>query len=237
MQKAAKEKVLKFLIALASVLFLCAPSTASSTHVPALENRVELFLLGGENRTEQQAFGTANRVENYDSFWGVAIESPVAPKGAVAQAWRNLGAPTPTFSLVQRWKLWGKHRDTLTQLKKATPRQDVLLSDITSDRSLAGITKLMGELTAGGGKEIGLLRTRQGLVLRQGFVRGGKQYLDVQGASRVIAHSHPNGRIGLSADDRLQIFGDLGQKSTIILGPKGFWRRIADDLSIVGGNF
>ena len=79
MQKAAKEKVLKLIFAIASVLFLCAPSTASSTSTSGLENRVELFLLGGENRTEPPAFGTANRVENYDSFWGTALESPVAP--------------------------------------------------------------------------------------------------------------------------------------------------------------
>ena len=85
MQKAAKEKVLKLIFAIASVLFLCAPSTASSTSTSGLENRVELFLLGGENRTEPQAFGTANRVENYDSFWGTALESSVAPKGVAGR--------------------------------------------------------------------------------------------------------------------------------------------------------
>ena len=94
MQKAAKEKVLKLIFAIASVLFLCAPSTASSTSTSGLENRVELFLLGGENRTEPPAFGTANRVENYDSFWGTALESPVAPNSVVDKFRRtpnNLG--------------------------------------------------------------------------------------------------------------------------------------------------
>ena len=83
MQKAAKEKVLKLIFAIASVLFLCAPSTASSTPTPGLENRVELFLLGAENRTKPPAFDTANRVENYDSRWGTALESSVAPRSAV----------------------------------------------------------------------------------------------------------------------------------------------------------
>jgi len=78
MQKAAKEKSsLLWFIALA--VLTCVPSFASSVRDLPAENRVEIFLLEGQNRTGQQAFDTANRVENYDSAWGVALESPVAP--------------------------------------------------------------------------------------------------------------------------------------------------------------
>ena len=78
MRKAAKEKSSWFwFIALA--LLTCAPSFASSIDVEHGKTRVELFLLEGQNRTGQQTFDTANRVENYDSAWEVASESSVAP--------------------------------------------------------------------------------------------------------------------------------------------------------------
>ena len=78
MQKAAKEKSFILWI-VASVALFCAPSFASSVRELTAENRVEIFLLEGQNRVGQQAFETANRVENYDSRWGVALESLVAP--------------------------------------------------------------------------------------------------------------------------------------------------------------
>lgn len=78
MQKAAKEKTFILWI-VASVALFCAPSFASSVRDLPAENRVEIFLPEGQNRTVQQAFDTANRVENYDSAWGVASESSVAP--------------------------------------------------------------------------------------------------------------------------------------------------------------
>jgi len=49
MQNAAKEKTFLFSL-IAPVLLFCAPAIASSIDVSALENRVELFSLGGENR-------------------------------------------------------------------------------------------------------------------------------------------------------------------------------------------
>lgn len=46
----------------------------------------------------------------------------------------------------------------------------------------------MGELAVGGGREIGLLRTKDGLILRRGRVLNGREVLDVSGATRVIAY-------------------------------------------------
>lgn len=95
MQKAAKEKTFILWI-VASVALFCAPSFASSVRDLPAENRVEIFLPEGQNRTVQQAFDTANRVENYDSAWGVASESSVAPIkglakiGDLAQAERKI---------------------------------------------------------------------------------------------------------------------------------------------------
>jgi len=79
MQRAAKEKSFILWI-VASVALFCVPSFASSIDVEHGKNRVEIFLLEAQNGTGQQAFDTANRVENYDSLRGVASESSVAPK-------------------------------------------------------------------------------------------------------------------------------------------------------------
>ena len=79
MQKAAKEKMF-FLVLIASALFTCAPSIASSAHTSTLENRIELFLLEAQNCTGQHALDAAKHVENYDSLQAIALESSVAPK-------------------------------------------------------------------------------------------------------------------------------------------------------------
>lgn len=78
MQKAAKEKSW-WLWFIALAMLTSAPSFASSIDVLHGENRVEIFLLEGQNRTGQQTFHSAKHVENYDPSWGVALESSVAP--------------------------------------------------------------------------------------------------------------------------------------------------------------
>ncbi len=92
MHKAAKEKSFWFSL-IASALLICAPAIASSTDVLHAENRVELFLLDGQNGVGESPFETANHVEKYDSPWGVALESSVAP---------NSGLPILNPSFVPR---------------------------------------------------------------------------------------------------------------------------------------
>ncbi|TWT55522.1 hypothetical protein [Allorhodopirellula solitaria] len=86
--KAAKEKIL-FMLVIASALLVCAPAIASSTHHSTLENRAEIFLQSAQNRVERQAFESANRVENYDSLGGVALESSVAPNSVATGGWHK----------------------------------------------------------------------------------------------------------------------------------------------------
>jgi len=123
MQKAAKEKSFILWI-VASVALFCAPSFASSVRDLPAENRVEIFLLGGQNRTGQQAFDTANRVENYDSLRGVASESSVAPIRGVSHlhhAWpKYLGGPLKQ-DLVKLPK--AVHDSFHSGLDKILPRQ------------------------------------------------------------------------------------------------------------------
>ncbi len=101
MQTAAKEKTFLLIFAIASALFVCAPAIASSTHASTAENRVELFLLDGQNRVGQQAIDSANRVENYDSPWGVALESSVAPNPA-ASRFANLSSAERQVLITQK---------------------------------------------------------------------------------------------------------------------------------------
>jgi len=146
------------------------------------------------------------------------------------------GVQTPTLGFVDRWRLWWKHRKLLGQLKQG----DVLLDSVGVARTKSDVFGLMGELTASGGREVALLRTSGGLVLRRGYIMGGKEVLNFAGASRVIAHTHPDGRLGLSVLDYLNIFKPIqggGQRSTIVIGPSGAWRRYTSYQGILGGNF
>jgi hypothetical protein len=141
------------------------------------------------------------------------------------------GVQTPTASSFASFRLWWKYRGLLRILS----RSDVLLSSTKVGRGKTAVSRLMGELTSASRKEVGLLRTDRGRVLRLGVT--GR--LDVKGAVRVIAHTHTNGMIGLSADDYLSIFLNpvRRHRSTIIVGPSGLWRRYDSKQSILGGNF
>jgi hypothetical protein len=81
--KAAKEKTFFFLVLIASALFACAPSFASSTHASTAETRAELFLLESQNRVGQSPLGPANHVEIGTELRTTALESSVAPQGTV----------------------------------------------------------------------------------------------------------------------------------------------------------
>jgi hypothetical protein len=158
----------------------------------------------------------------------------------MAAAIQRGGVQTPTFGFADRWRLWWKHRELLGELRRQGSTGGVLLDTIDVARTKTDVFRLMGELTAGGGREIALLPTEAGLVLRQGFGRTGMQVLGITGASRVIAHTHPNGKLGLSGCDYLNIFkpfGDDGQLSTIVVSPSGAWRRYTSNQTILGGSF
>jgi len=78
MQKAAKEKSFILWI-VASVALFCVPSFASSVHDLPAENRVEIFLLEGQNGVEPSTLSPAIAPSYYDSASEAASESSVAP--------------------------------------------------------------------------------------------------------------------------------------------------------------
>jgi len=126
----------------------------------------------------------------------------------------------------------GSIGDSIARLKGG----EVLLASTAVSRTKAAVFGLMGELTAATGAEVALLRMSQGRVLRLGF--SDVKEVPAIGALRVIAHSHPSGKLGISGDDFRVAFLDpkRKQRSTIVVGPSGDWRRYTSDQKILGGN-
>jgi RHS repeat-associated protein len=141
-------------------------------------------------------------------------------------------ADTGRVGLFKSMKLWFKHRALISQLKQG---DDVSLSSIAVGHSKEAVFGLMGDLTAASSREIALLRTKAGTVLRMGSASA----VTRKGATLVIAHSHPNGKLGLSPEDYITVFLNqkYKQKSTIVVGPTGAWRRYSSSQEIQGGNF
>jgi len=79
---AAKRKTL-WLSLIASALVFCVPAVASSYSVLAPKTRAELKTTSGPNRVELVAVSLGTASSYYDRFGEVALESLVAPKGAV----------------------------------------------------------------------------------------------------------------------------------------------------------
>ncbi len=143
--------------------------------------------------------------------------------------------------LIGQLKLHFKHRALLQQLKKGV---DVPLSSVvTGARTRAKVFGLMGELTAAASREVALLRTRAGLILRMGPKRiaGKGGTVSAARATRVLAHSHTRGYLHISTGDYTAIFmlkrgfKQRPHKSTIVVGPTGGWRRYTSDQGILGG--
>ena len=164
----------------------------------------------------------------------------------VAHAIQRGGVQTPKVGLIDRWKLYFENRQLIAQLKKKGIEGDVLLDSLGIERTKAAVFKKIGDLTAGSGNEIALLRTQKGLVLRMGTPKE----VPLKGAIRILAHSHPDGRLGFSTADWTNVFvrkrglmkRELktefhSHKSTILIGPSGAWRRYSANQTILGGSF
>ncbi len=77
--------------------------------------------------------------------------------------------------------------------------------------------KRMAEIAAATGREVALLRTREGQrILRM----GDEGSVPMKGARRLIAHTHPKGILRFSRADRL-VLRVLRQRSSVLIGPSG----------------
>ena len=89
-------------------------------------------------------------------------------------------------------------------------------ADIAIPRGTTGIRRLMSDLTMNTGNEVALLRlTNGGRVLRMGGPRSVQLGRDVE---RVIAHTHPSGRLAFSGADIAALRSRL-QRSSVIIDP------------------
>jgi RHS repeat-associated protein len=90
-------------------------------------------------------------------------------------------------------------------------------NDIPVPTGTTGIRTIMSDLTASTGNEVALFRLFSGeRVIRMGGPRSVPVGSDV---SRIIAHTHPSGRLALSSAD-INAVQNLGGKSTVIIDPK-----------------
>ena len=101
-----------------------------------------------------------------------------------------------------------KYRKLIGKLNKG----DVRVSEATGAKSKEEIFGLMGRITAATEREVALLRVGKNLVFRMGPQKksGRPGTVSIKGANRVIAHTHPNGILGLSMADYLHIFVQKG---------------------------
>jgi hypothetical protein len=128
--------------------------------------------------------------------WGWAAPSRAAAPGTAARAVGGVGS------------LGEVDRVTLQRLK--------LGADIEIPAGTKGIRTMMSDLTRVSGNEVALLRMRSGRrVLRMG---GPKSVPLGRFVDRVIAHTHPGGRLKFSQADLLAL-RRLRQRSSVIIDP------------------
>jgi hypothetical protein len=97
---------------------------------------------------------------------------------------------TPKVAFFKGLRLRWLHRRLIRRLR----RGDVALEAIQIRKTKAGVYRLIAEITGATGTEVAFIRTEFGLVKRLGT----RAKVSMRGALRVIAHSHPTGRLGLS---------------------------------------
>jgi hypothetical protein len=119
------------------------------------------------------------------------------------------------FSLAERLDLRAKHQSLIKQLERG---QDVHMP------SGAASSKLLGEITAATGREVGLIRLEGKRWLRMGSADS----IDMSDASRVIAHTHPSGDLRFSgllggSDGDISMFRlyQPRQRSSGLIAPDG----------------
>jgi len=88
----------------------------------------------------------------------------------------------------------------------------------------------MAEITRMTEREVALLRVPGG---QRVLMIGGKNYVDVTEATRVIAHTHPSGVLEFSEDDIRTLLKKSGQKSSVVISPSGEGKRLAVPLEEV----
>jgi hypothetical protein len=108
-------------------------------------------------------------------------------------------------------------RFALGEVDKVTLARLKLGADIEIPAGTTGIRTMMSDLTLVSGNEVALLRTVGGRrILRMG---GPKSVPLDKYVDRVIAHTHPSGRLNFSQAD-IKALNKLEQRSSVIIDPR-----------------
>ncbi|MBM83313.1 MAG: hypothetical protein CMJ78_22355 [Planctomycetaceae bacterium] len=119
--------------------------------------------------------------------------------------------------------------DVLREVDSVVLERLRLGAEIEIPAGTRGIRKMMSDLSVVSGNEVGLLRMADG---RRLLVMGGPNAIRLpRNTARIIAHTHPRGRLSFSAAD-LRALNARGQTMSVIISP---WDDIAVILR-VGGN-
>jgi len=125
------------------------------------------------------------------------------------------------FSLSERLDLRARHQSLINFLERG---QDVVMP------SGSASSKLLGEITAATGREVGLIRVDGKRILRMGSVDG----IDMSDASRVISHTHPSGDLrfsgvlgGVDGDIPMFRLYQPRQLSSGLIAPDGTFTRLS----------
>jgi hypothetical protein len=147
---------------------------------------------------------------------GAGVRRAFAPRGG-----RYLDPKSVSdFTLAERLDLRTTHQSLINLLERG---RDVSMP------SGAASSKLMGEITAATGREVGLIRVGGKRVLRMGTI----DEIDMSDASRVIAHTHPSGDLRFSGvlgggDGDIPMFrlNQPKQRSSGLIAPDGTFIRL-----------
>ena len=166
------------------------PTTASPSHVVALKSRVEIFFASPGKSVELLAVNLANATRYYDCSWEVVLECLVAPV---------------------------KGGQVLGQVDNVLMQRLQMGAEIPVPRGTTGIRTMMSDLSVVSGNEVALVRLANG---NRVMTMGGPNAVQIpRTTSRVIAHTHPQGSLRLSAVD-VRTLNRLEQRSTVLIAPR-----------------
>ncbi|MCX7805339.1 MAG: hypothetical protein N3A38_09145 [Planctomycetota bacterium] len=108
------------------------------------------------------------------------------------------------------------------QIDPAAAARVLAKEEIPIPAGIQGIRESMAEITARTGREVALLRMPDG---KRTLRIGGRDFVDVTGARRVIAHTHPSG-LEYSKEDWGVFKRYTKQKSSVLIAPSGEAKRL-----------
>ncbi len=170
-----------------------APSALAPESIAKMRNegtRVTLCELGRD---------AANKIDGMVAETELTVEVV----GTVASGASLLGRAAPSC-------------DILSEVDKIALRRLEMGAHIEVPAGTKGILTMMSDLSVVSGKEVALVRLQSG---RRVLMMGSAGRVNVKGATRIIAHTHPEGSLRFSSPD-VRVLQSRGQHSSVIISPR-----------------